>query len=122
MDDQQSSLKDYPDEAFTEDTCDAFETAELMELMFEEAIYIQISKLFDVTEELNFVQWSNYTYGEGFKKLTSIVKQLNEIRANSLDLPEFIERARPAPPGRNQPNYAYIQSPLKHKGTDIRLH
>ena len=31
MDNQQSSLEDYPDEAFTEDTHDAFEAAELME-------------------------------------------------------------------------------------------
>ena len=91
MDHQQNSSNNL-DKALSEDTQDTFQSAELMELMFEETMLTQHHKLFDIIEQLDHIQWSNYTYGEGFKKLTSIVKQLDKIRTNSLDLPEFIKR------------------------------
>ena len=101
------------DETFSEDTLDAFQAAELRELMFEEIILNQHHKLFDIIEELDDMEWSNYTYGDGFKMLSSIVEQLNEIRANSLDLPEFIEKARAPPTGRYNVDYAYIHKILR---------
>ena len=111
MDHQQNSSNNL-DKALSEDTQDTFQSAELMELMFEETMLTQHHKLFDIIEQLDRIQWSNYTYGEGFKKLTSIVKQLDGIRTNSLDLPEFIKRARARPSGRDHPDYACIYSIL----------
>ena len=112
MDYQQNSSINQS-EALSEDTQAPFETAELMEFMFEETILTQHHKLFAIIEKLDHIQWSNYTYGEGFKKLTSIIKQLDKIRTNSLDLPEFIKRARAPPSGRYYVDYAYIHKILR---------
>ena len=84
------------------------EIEEMYEVRFAEKIHHQTERLFDLIEDLervNKTEWiESKDQEEALGKLRMICEKINRVRRNTIDLPEFLERR----PMRDQPDYQYI--------------
>ena len=81
------------------------EIEEMYEVRFAEEIHHQTERLFDLIEDLervNETEWiESKNQRDALGKLRMISEKINRVRRNTVDLPEFLERR----PMRDQPGY-----------------
>ena len=89
------------------------EGTELIESKIEENVHHQTERLFDIIENLDLLNkkaWSDCKIlSTGIEKLKFLKERANRVKAQSIDLPEFLERR----PMKDQPEFAYIPRILK---------
>ena len=89
------------------------EGTELIESKIEENICHQTERLFDIIENLDLLnkkRWSDCKIlSTGIDKLKFLKERANRAKAQSIDLPEFLERR----PMKDQPEYAFVRRILK---------